>query len=43
MIAVFNNAMSQDIAMGGSTNTVLRLLAAATEAGLISKWLILTS
>lgn len=31
--AAFNNAMSLDIAMGGSTNTVLHLLAAATEAG----------
>lgn len=30
--AAFNNAMSLDIAMGGSTNTVLHLLAAATEA-----------
>lgn len=29
----FLNAMSLDIAMGGSTNTVLHLLAAATEAG----------
>ncbi|MDO9757933.1 dihydroxy-acid dehydratase [Glaesserella parasuis] len=28
----FNNAMSLDIAMGGSTNTVLHLLAAAQEA-----------
>ncbi len=31
--AAFENAMSLDIAMGGSTNTVLHLLAAATEAG----------
>jgi dihydroxy-acid dehydratase len=31
--ASFNNAMSLDIAMGGSTNTVLHLLAAAREAG----------
>lgn len=29
----FENAMSLDIAMGGSTNTVLHLLAAAFEAG----------
>ena len=29
----FENAMSLDIAMGGSTNTVLHLLAAAAEAG----------
>lgn len=29
----FENAMSLDIAMGGSTNTVLHLLAAAYEAG----------
>jgi len=31
--AVFSNAMSLDIAMGGSTNTVLHLLAVANEAG----------
>ena len=31
--ASFENAMSLDIAMGGSTNTVLHLLAAAHEAG----------
>jgi dihydroxy-acid dehydratase len=31
--AAFRNAMSLDIAMGGSTNTVLHLLAAAREAG----------
>ncbi|ARD41173.1 dihydroxy-acid dehydratase [Actinomyces gaoshouyii] len=31
--AAFENAMSLDIAMGGSTNTVLHLLAAAREAG----------
>ncbi|MGO9559220.1 MAG: dihydroxy-acid dehydratase [Acidimicrobiales bacterium] len=31
--AAFSNAMSVDIAMGGSTNTVLHLLAAATEGG----------
>ena len=30
----FENAMTLDIAMGGSTNTVLHLLAAAYEAGL---------
>lgn len=29
----FENAIALDIAMGGSTNTVLHLLAAATEAG----------
>jgi dihydroxy-acid dehydratase len=29
----FANAMSLDVAMGGSTNTVLHLLAAASEAG----------
>src|SRR5690606_31832798 len=29
----FENAMTLDIAMGGSTNTVLHLLAAAQEAG----------
>ncbi len=31
--AAFENAMSLDVAMGGSTNTVLHLLAAAYEAG----------
>jgi dihydroxy-acid dehydratase len=31
--AAFSNAMIVDIAMGGSTNTVLHLLAAAQEAG----------
>ncbi len=31
--AAFDNAMTLDIAMGGSTNTVLHLLAAAHEAG----------
>ncbi|MDS4030745.1 MAG: dihydroxy-acid dehydratase [Candidatus Contendobacter sp.] len=31
--AAFENAISLDIAMGGSTNTVLHLLAAAHEAG----------
>jgi len=32
--AAFENAMSLDIAMGGSTNTVLHLLAAAQEGGI---------
>ena len=31
--AAFNNAMTVDIAMGGSTNTILHLLAIAQEAG----------
>ena len=31
--AAFENAMSLDIAMGGSTNTILHLLAIASEAG----------
>lgn len=31
--AAFENAMCLDIAMGGSTNTILHLLAAANEAG----------
>ncbi|CAL93249.1 dihydroxy-acid dehydratase [Azoarcus olearius] len=31
--AAFENAISLDVAMGGSTNTVLHLLAAAKEAG----------
>ena len=31
--AAFENAMTVDVAMGGSTNTVLHLLAAAQEAG----------
>jgi dihydroxy-acid dehydratase len=31
--AAFNNAMALDIAMGGSTNTVLHILAIAREAG----------
>ena len=31
--AAFENAMTLDIAMGGSTNTVLHLLAAAHEGG----------
>jgi dihydroxy-acid dehydratase len=31
--AAFGNAMAMDVAMGGSTNTVLHLLAAAQEAG----------
>ncbi|HET9382694.1 MAG TPA: dihydroxy-acid dehydratase [Streptomyces sp.] len=32
-LAAFRNAMALDIAMGGSTNTILHLLAAAEEAG----------
>ncbi|MEU1297340.1 dihydroxy-acid dehydratase [Streptomyces sp. NPDC005840] len=32
-VAAFGNAMALDIAMGGSTNTILHLLAAAQEAG----------
>ncbi|WP_028536969.1 dihydroxy-acid dehydratase [Paludibacterium yongneupense] len=32
--AAFANAMTLDVAMGGSTNTVLHLLAAAREAGI---------
>ena len=32
-LEAFENAMTLDIAMGGSTNTVLHLLAAAQEAG----------
>ncbi len=32
-VAAFENAMTLDIAMGGSTNTVLHLLAAAQEGG----------
>ncbi len=32
--AAFNNAMALDIAMGGSTNTVLHILAAAQEGGI---------
>lgn len=31
--AAFANAMALDVAMGGSTNTILHLLATATEAG----------
>jgi dihydroxy-acid dehydratase len=31
--AAFENAMALDIAMGGSTNTVLHILAAAHEGG----------
>ncbi|WP_083931738.1 dihydroxy-acid dehydratase [Nocardiopsis salina] len=31
--AAFENAMALDVAMGGSTNTILHLLATATEAG----------
>jgi dihydroxy-acid dehydratase len=33
-VKAFENAMSLDIAMGGSTNTVLHLLAAAQEGGI---------
>ena len=36
--AAFENAMALDIAMGGSTNTILHLLAAAQEAKSISPW-----
>src|SRR5690606_22983735 len=32
--AAFENAMALDIAMGGSTNTVLHILAAAQEGGI---------
>ena len=32
--AAFENAMALDVAMGGSTNTVLHILAAAREAGI---------
>jgi dihydroxy-acid dehydratase len=32
-LAAFENAMALDLAMGGSTNTILHLLAAAQEAG----------
>ncbi len=32
-VASFENAMTMDIAMGGSTNTILHLLAAAIEGG----------
>lgn len=32
--SAFKNAMSMDIAMGGSTNTILHLLAAAQEGGI---------
>jgi dihydroxy-acid dehydratase len=32
--SAFENAMAMDVAMGGSTNTVLHLMAAAYEAGL---------
>jgi dihydroxy-acid dehydratase len=32
--AAFENAMTLDIAMGGSTNTILHILAAAQEAGI---------
>jgi dihydroxy-acid dehydratase len=34
----FENAMTLDIAMGGSTNTILHLLAIAREAGVTSQW-----
>jgi hypothetical protein len=34
----FENAIALDIAMGGSTNTVLHLLAAAQEGGSTSPW-----
>ena len=37
--AAFENAMTLDIAMGGSTNTVLHFAAAAYEAELISLWI----
>ena len=40
--AAFENAMSLDIAMGGSTNTILHLFAAAHEAQVDFKWRILT-
>src|SRR5690606_9601111 len=33
-LKAFENAMSLDIAMGGSTNTILHLLAAAQEGGI---------
>jgi dihydroxyacid dehydratase/phosphogluconate dehydratase len=36
--AAFENAIALDIAMGGSTNTVLHLLAAAQEGGSTSPW-----
>ena len=38
----FENAMALDIAMGGSTNTILHLLAAAQKVRLTSIWTILT-
>ena len=34
----FENAMTMDIAMGGSTNTILHLLAVANKQAWISKW-----
>jgi dihydroxy-acid dehydratase len=37
--AAFENAMTLDIAMGGSTNTILHLLAAAQEAGVIFRFI----
>ncbi len=36
--AAFENAMALDIAMGGSTNTILHLLAAAQEGACSSAW-----
>jgi dihydroxy-acid dehydratase len=36
--ATFENAMALDVSMGGSTNTVLHLLAAAQEAGVDFTW-----
>lgn len=36
--AAFENAMALDIAMGGSTNTILHLLAAAEEGASSSAW-----
>ena len=39
----FENAMTLDIAMGGSTNTVLHILAAATKAASTSPWTTSTS
>jgi Dihydroxyacid dehydratase/phosphogluconate dehydratase len=39
----FENAITLDIAMGGSTNTILHLLAIAQEAVLTSPWLTLTA
>ena len=39
----FENAMTLDVAMGGSTNTVLHILAAARKPGSISPWPISTA